>query len=163
VIPRGIFPCAVPLLGALMLLPAPAVAQDDPRGLELGLEGISALASPAFIGGGVSIAIRPGGQSRLVLALVPGSVDGRLAGRGELAGHLLLTPGRRHGVGFYGLAGIAGQVGPVDTGLLLVGLGVESAPGGAGGWHLEAGVGRGFRIAAGWRWRWLHRAGTTMP
>jgi hypothetical protein len=55
------------------------------------------------------------------------------------------------------LAGIAGAAGRTDAGYLLLGLGVEAAPGGRHGWWLEAGAGGGVRIALGWRWRSLGR------
>ncbi len=131
--------------------------------MEVGPEATVTLASSGFAGAGLSIAIRPGGRSRAVLTLLPGTQDGRLAGRGELIGQLLLAPAQRRGPGFYALAGVAGQVGSRDNGLLVLGLGVESAPGARQGWHLEAGIGGGVRLAAGWRWRWLHGSGPRMP
>ncbi|HSB55661.1 MAG TPA: hypothetical protein VLD58_14975, partial [Gemmatimonadales bacterium] len=78
----------------------------------------------------------------------------RLAGRGELLAQFLLSPGRTRGAGLYGLGGVAGQAGRRDRGFLVLGLGLEGAPGGASGWFAEAGVGGGARVAAGWRWRW---------
>jgi hypothetical protein len=43
-----------------------------------------------------------------------------------------------------------------DTqGYMVLGLGVESSPGARSGWALEAGIGGGFRIALGYRWRRL--------
>jgi hypothetical protein len=45
--------------------------------------------------------------------------------------------------------------GPVERGYLVLTLGLEASPGGRTGWFLEAGVGGGARIAAGWRRRWF--------
>ena len=42
---------------------------------------------------------------------------------------------------------------PTDILVLLVG--IESRPGGQGGWFVEAGIGGGARLAAGYRWRRL--------
>lgn len=125
-------------------------------GWELG-GGVTALASdPGFLGGGPLLALRPGGRLRVQLTLVPGVVDDRAAGRGELVVHFLLQPGRRSGVGVYGLGGVAAEVGPRDVGRVVLGLGLEGAPGGGSGWWLEGGIGGGARVGAGWRWRWLH-------
>jgi hypothetical protein len=55
----------------------------------------------------------------------------------------------------YGLGGVAGQVGRGSQGYVVLGLGLERAPGGRSGWALEAGVGGGVRVTVGWRWRWL--------
>jgi hypothetical protein len=35
--------------------------------------------------------------------------------------------------------------------------GIEGRPGAASGWFLEAGVGGGARLSAGYRWRWFPR------
>ena len=49
--------------------------------------------------------------------------------------------------------GVAAVGGPVDEGYLVLALGLEGRPGGPDGWFVEAGVGGGARLAAGWRWR----------
>jgi len=146
----------------LVFLTARGVAQE-PHGLEAGIEAVTAWAHPAFAGGGASLGIRPGGGTRLVLNLMPGVQRSRLAGRGELLGQLMLTPSRAHGVGIYGLAGVAGEVGRRDVGWLVLGLGVERAPAAGSGWHFEAGIGGGMRLSAGWRWRWLRTPGAGPP
>ena len=140
----------------------PAHAQER-RGHEVGVEALATLAEPSFAGGGVSLGIRPGGGIRIVFTAAPGVLRNRLAARGELLGELMLTPMKRRGVGFYGLAGVAGQVGRRDAGRLVLGLGIEGAPAASSGWHFEAGLGGGFRIAAGWRWRWLRPNQPQMP
>jgi hypothetical protein len=147
-------------LGALLLLgfASPALAQE-PTGHELGLQALTTIADPTFGGAGVSYALRFGGRMRLTAAAVPGSSDGDLAMRGELALHFLLDPSRRSGAGVYGIGGIAGIFGRQDAGYLMLGLGVETRPGGSSGWMIEAGVAGGFRLAIGWRRRWLHWPG----
>jgi hypothetical protein len=147
---------------ALGCLSTRGVAQE-PHGLEAGLELSTTLASPVFAGAGLSVGIRPGGGTRIVATAMPGVERRRLAGRGELLGQFMLMPARVRGVGFYGLAGVAGQVGRRDAGWLVLGLGMEGAPGGRSGWHLEAGIGGGMRIAVGWRWRWLRAGGSELP
>lgn len=154
-----VLPGVLVVLGGL----AHNAAAQEPRGLEAGVELTSALASPVFAGAGVSLGIRPGGDTRIVVAVTPGGERRRLAGRAELLGQLMLAPARTHGVGFYALGGIAGQVGWRDAGWLVLGLGMERSPGLGSGWHVEAGIGGGMRISAGWRWRWLHSSGSEPP
>ncbi|HTG83976.1 MAG TPA: hypothetical protein VL853_04170, partial [Gemmatimonadales bacterium] len=95
---------------------------------------------------------------RLALTLAAGTADGDVAFRGELLGHFLLSPRATHGVGFYALGGaaVADVESTGDTqGHMVLGLGMESRPGARSGWALEAGIGGGLRIAAGYRWRRL--------
>jgi hypothetical protein len=137
---------------------------QEPRGSEIGLGAILVARDPAWVGGGLYGALRPGGKARLAVLTALGVVSGRAAGRGEVLAHFMLTPNRRSGAGLYGSGGVAGQVGGGrDQGYLVLGLGLESAPGGASGWVLEAGVGGGFRASLGWRWRQLRRPGTQLP
>ena len=149
--PRPVLLC---LIGVLVVPLRPAAAQE-PSGREFGVQGMAVYEKPAWAGGGVYVAWRPGGKTRLAATLGLGSLDGKLAGRGELLAHFLLSPGRPSGVAVYGLGGIAAVVGRRDQGYLVLGLGLEEAPGAGSGWVLEAGVGGGARILAGWRWRWL--------
>jgi len=144
---------ALVLLG-LATLPRPAWGQE-PAGLEAGIHGLTLVEDPAWLGGGLYGAYRPGGKARIALAIGAGSLAGRLSGRSELMAHFLLSPGRRSGVGVYGLGGFAGVIGPRDQGYLVMGLGLERAPGAGSGWVVEAGVGGGARLLVGWRWRWL--------
>lgn len=141
---------------ALLLLavagPDPAPAQA-PRGVEVGLGGLVLAQDPAWLGGALHVALRPGGGTRLSLGAGLGGVDGRTVGRGELLAAWLLTPRRRSGVGPYAFGGVAGVTGSGRQGYLVLGLGLEAAPGGSSGWFLEGGVGGGARFAAGWRWR----------
>jgi len=136
---------------------------QEPRGLELATTGVIVLSDPLFAGAGLQGAARPGGRSRIALGVFPGAIDERFALRGELVAHFLLSPGARRGVGFYGFGGVAGLSGPSDRAYLMLGVGVEANPGGRSGWMLEAGLGGGARIAAGWRWRRLERLVGTPP
>lgn len=142
---------------ALLVLRAAVLAAQSPTGLEAGIVGLFAAARPEVVGGGPSVAWRPGDRVRLVAAAIVGGQGGRTVGRGELSLDYLLEPARSHGVGVYGFAGIAGTTGARANGYLLLGVGAESAPGAAQGWLIEGGVGGGLRIAAGYRWRWLRR------
>lgn len=141
----------------LVLLKPPAMPAQSPTGMEAGLIGALAAADPAFVGGGASVAWRPGDRVRLVATAVLGGQGRRTTGRGELSVNYLLEPARATGIGVYGFAGIAGTTGTAGNGYLLLGVGAESAPGSAHGWLVEGGVGGGARIAAGYRWRWLRR------
>lgn len=135
-----------------------AASGQTPVGHEVGVHGMATLAAPSFVAGALSYGWRPGGRTRVTLMGAAGARDGSLTGRGELVLHYLLTPDRRRGVGFYGLGGIAGVTGRERSGYIVLGVGVESAPGGRSGWMLEGGVGGGFRLSVGWRRRWLHRS-----
>jgi hypothetical protein len=137
---------------------ASAAAGQMPVGREVGIQAFATLAAPSFAGGALSVAWRPGGRTRLALLAAAGARDGSLAARGEALLHYLIAPNRRRGLGFYGLGGLAGVTGRGDAAYLVLGLGVESAPGGRSGWMLEGGVGGGVRLSAGWRYRWLHRS-----
>jgi hypothetical protein len=82
-----------------------------------------------------------------------GAAAGDLAFRAELLGHFLLSPNKRKGTGPYFAAGVAAVGGPVERGYLVLTLGVEQRPGAGSGWTAEAGLGGGFRVALGYRWR----------
>jgi hypothetical protein len=130
-------------------------------GTELGAHGVASFATSDFLGGGGYGAVRLGGQVRVALTLAAGAAEHAAAFRGELLTHFLLAPRQTHGVGVYGLGGVAlvdgsDASGARDAhGYMVLGLGVESRPGAASGWALEAGVGGGFRAAVGYRWRRL--------
>ena len=143
---------------ALLFLTAGSVlSAQAPVGVEAGVIGALAAAEPVYVGAGPSLAYRPGDRVRLVATALLGSQDDRTIGRGELSLNYLLEPARLHGVGVYGFAGVAGTTGAHGSGYLLIGFGVESAPGATHGWLVEGGAGGGLRIAAGYRWRWLRR------
>ena len=143
----------------LLTFVSAAVAQD-PHGYELGVQGVATISDASFVGGGLVGGMRTGGRTRIVFSVLSGRRDGNLAGRGELSFQYLLDPGRTRGWAFYGFGGIAGVAGPRSSGFLVLGLGVESAPGNRSGWILEGGVGGGARLSLGWRHRWLARPRT---
>ncbi|HXE57899.1 MAG TPA: hypothetical protein VNK43_07855 [Gemmatimonadales bacterium] len=136
---------------SLALGAAPAAGQTV---REAGLALLATAADPAFAGGGLYGAIRTGERARLALTGVLGAERGILAGRGELTGQFLLDPSDRGGIGVYGGGGVAYLAGESGRGYLVLLVGLEASPGGRSGWAVEAGIGGGARIAAGWRWRW---------
>jgi hypothetical protein len=148
---RRTLPAAGAALAATLLTGAtPAVAQ---RVVELGVTAIGTTANPAVLVAGGSVGLRTSTRTRLSAALAGGTSDGDFAWRGELLGHFLLSPGRRTGVGLYGAGGVALAEGRVDQGYLVLTLGLEDRPGARRGWFVEAGLGGGARLAAGYRWR----------
>jgi hypothetical protein len=142
--------------GLFAALPGCPLAAQHP--VEYGIHAVATFATPDLFAGGGYAAVRSGERARLALTLAAGTADGDVAFRGELLGHFLLSPRATHGVGFYALGGaaVADVESTGDTqGYMVLGLGVESSPGSPSGWALEAGIGGGFRIAAGYRWRRL--------
>jgi hypothetical protein len=126
--------------------------------VEYGVHAVATFGTPDLYAGGAYAAVRPGERARLALTLAAGTADGEVAFRGELLAHFLLSPRAKNGVGFYALGGaaVASLESAGDTqGYMVLGLGVESRPGARSGWALEAGIGGGLRIAAGYRWRRL--------
>ena len=142
------------LLGAAGLAPPPLAAQRSHM-RELGVQGAVLATSPAMVLGGVYGAIRTSRRTRLALTASAGAAGGALAWRGELLAHFLLNPESTRRAGVYGGGGLA-LAGTADAsrGYVVVLLGAESRPGAPSGWFIEAGLGGGFRAAAGWRWRW---------
>lgn len=132
----------------------PVAAQSRSPRYEFGLVALTVVRSPTYIGGGLYGAVRPGGNARFALSLVPGGAGGKGLARGELLAHFVLNPRQQRGIAPYGLGGLAGVTGNKTAGYLVLGVGLESAPGRRSGWALEAGVGGGVRLTAGWRWRW---------
>jgi hypothetical protein len=132
-----------------------AVAQ---RGPEVGLGIVATASDPALGVATVSGALRTSRRMRVSATVGAGVSDGRAAWRGELLAHFLLSPGRLRGPGLYGAGGVAVVGGPVEQGYLVVTLGLEDRPAARAGWFVEAGVGGGARLAAGYRWRRLTSA-----
>ena len=134
-------------------LAGPAAAQRR-HVRELGLEGVVLASDPAMVLGGVYGAIRTSARTRVALTASAGAVDDAFAWRGELLAHFLLNPRSVRKAGVYGGGGvaIAGSRGE-EQGYAVILLGIEARPGSRNGWFLEAGLGGGFRAAAGWRWR----------
>jgi hypothetical protein len=135
---------AMPL--AAMSLPAQQVT-------EFGVQAIGTASDPALAVAAGYAGLRVSRRFRVSAAAGLGGSGGGTAWRGELLAHFLLAPRARRGLGGYAAGGIAAVGGPVDQGYLVLTLGIEARPGGRSGWFLEAGVGGGARLAAGYRWR----------
>jgi hypothetical protein len=153
---RPVAGAAIALLAAVAV---PARRLEAQRVVEYGVIAIATASNPALVVGGGTAALRTSSRTRLSAALGAGVSDGRGAWRGEVVAQFLLNPTRRAGVGAYAAGGVAAVGGPVDEGYLILALGLESRPGGHDGWFVEAGVGGGTRLAAGWRWRRWPRSG----
>ena len=128
----------------------PAAAQ---RTAEIGLQTLLTTSSPVLWAAGVYGAFRASTRFRIAATVAAGEAGGEMAARGELLGHFLLNPTNRGGTGAYAGGGVGGIAGPDDRGYLVLLLGIESGPGARAGWALEAGLGGGLRLAAGYRWR----------
>ena len=136
------------LLAAVMAGPAAAQRGRD------GQVHVMALARDStLIGGGLGGGLRLGRGLRFGATLSAGALtSGVAAGRGEALLAYHVSPPREGGVGVYAGAGIAGEVYGGDArGLLVALLGLEARPWSGGGWFLEAGIGGGVRLAAGYR------------
>ena len=138
-----------------VLAAAPLAAQDGTV-RELGLEAVATAAEPAVYTAGVTASVRPSLRTRIGLYAGGGVTgDGDAVGRAELVAHFLLNP-RSTRAALYGGGGVAGVFARgADNGFLVLLLGIEGNPGGRGGWFVEAGIGGGARLAAGYRWRKL--------
>jgi hypothetical protein len=111
---------------------------------------------PAVVGAGAGLAWRDRGRTRVGVFVAAGAADrGGWTGRGEVAWHFLLDPGRRTGAGVYGGGGLAVTAveGDEVRPFVQVVLGVESEPASPQGGFVELGIGGGVRVAAGVRWR----------
>jgi hypothetical protein len=143
---------ALLLLTALLAAAAPCPAQ----GLhETQVWGMGAASRPSFIGAGFGLAWRDDQRTRIAPALALGALgDGHVGVRADVGIHFLLDPTKRTGSAIYGGGGlsVAASRDRVTPFVLLV-LGAETAPGGAGGSFVEIGVGGGVRLAIGYRWR----------
>jgi hypothetical protein len=146
------------LLGVAALLGAePAGAQVKH---ELGVQGIAAFSDPAvFVAGGYA-AWRPSSRTRISGTGGVGMSDGSFVWRIEALGHFLLSPDEASRPGFYLTGGVAGTGGPATRGYLVAAVGLEQRPGGKEGWALEMGVGGGFRVGLGYRWKFTGKPGT---
>ena len=139
----------------LGLLAAPLSGQTGSV-REVGLEAVATAADPAVYTAGLTASVRPSSRTRVALYAGGGVTgDGNAAGRAELVGHFLLNP-RSMRPGLYAGGGLAGVFATgADNGFLVLLVGIEGRPGGKGGWFVEAGIGGGARLAAGYRWRKL--------
>jgi hypothetical protein len=124
---------------------------------ELGLQAKVTASDPVLAVGGLYGAVRLSPRVRAAATAGLGASGGQLAGRGELLAHFLFHPGGAARTGLYVGGGVAGVAGVQDEGYVVLLLGLESRPGGRSGWALEAGVGGGVRLTAGYRWRRFSR------
>ena len=141
-------------LGLALGAPGSLRAQA-PQATELGAGATVVLAHRAFWGAELGVARRPGGQGRFAVTAACGDYEHALGVRIEATAQFLLQPGERRGAGPYGGLGLAfmGADGTRGASYLTALLGVEAAPGGRGGWYVEAGLGGGVRVVAGRRFR----------
>ena len=137
---------------ALAALGIPPTAQAQQVG-EVGIQAIGTFSDPVLAVVAGYGALRASTRTRISLALGAGVAAGDWVGRGELLAHFLLAPEARRKPGFYLAGGIAGVVGALERGYLVLTAGLESAPAGGSGWVVEAGIGGGPRVALGYRWR----------
>jgi hypothetical protein len=137
-------------LGAALMVARPAPAQQAG---EVGIQAVGTFSDPGVAVLGGYGALRVSTRTR-ISALLGGGIAGEdWVGRGELLGHFLLAPEERRKPGFYLAGGIAGVLGAIDRGYLVLTAGLESRPSAGAGWAVEAGIGGGFRVALGYRWR----------
>jgi hypothetical protein len=141
----------VAAIAVVLLSPAPVLAQ----GRELGFGAIGTVSDPALAVGSLYAALRTSSRTRVSGSLGVGVSGDELAWRGELLGHFLFSPEDRRKPGFYFAGGVALVDGPFRRGYLVLTLGLEARPSGSSGWAVETGVGGGFRLAVGYRWRWF--------
>lgn len=147
--------CGWPRASAAFLLLAALPPALAAQGREAGASAFLTTARTTTAGMLLHLGVRPGGSApRLALGLGGGGAEGQLVGRAELVAHLLLPHDPGAAVAFYAGGGVAGVTGPERAGWLVVLAGMETHPGGRAGVALEAGVGGGLRLAAGWRRRW---------
>lgn len=120
---------------------------------ELGLQEITLFGDRVAVGAGGYWAARPSTRARVSLFAGGGRVAGRGFARGELLAHFLLAPGKRRGAAPYVAGGLAVDAAARTEARLVAVLGLEGRPGARAGWVVEGGVGGGWRVSAGWRWR----------
>jgi hypothetical protein len=114
------------VLAAALTFTSTAAAQHI---RELGVQAIGTFSDPGLAAASLYAALRTPGRTRISLSFGAGTSAGKLALRGEVLGHFLLSPEERRGPGFYLAGGVAGVEGPVDRGYLVLTLGVEQRPG----------------------------------
>ena len=148
---------AAGLLAAAAARPLPAQVSR-----EIGVQAIFAAQEPTLLTGGLHAALRTARRGRLAATAGAGRAGDDFVVRGELIGHFLLNPSATRRPGVYAGGGVAVVAGSGEQGYVVLLVGIEGSPGGRSGWALEAGLGGGIRVSAGWRWRW-RRAAPTKP
>jgi hypothetical protein len=118
------------------------------------LHGIATVLADRFVGGGLGFGVRPPGRLRFAGTASAGDLKGTLAGRAEAFLAFHLNPGREKGFTPYTAAGVAASITRAATrGYVEVLIGLEQRPGRRSGLFVEAGVGGGLRLSAGFRMR----------
>ncbi|MBW8771905.1 MAG: hypothetical protein JF590_01215 [Gemmatimonadetes bacterium] len=141
------------MLVAAMLLGASGSVLAQGVRREFGVEGYTLRATPDRVGGGLYAGWRVGSRERVSIFGGADGGDAGAAARGEALVHFLLAPGKKTGAGAYAAGGLALDIADRAEARLVALVGVEGSPGARQGWMIEAGVGGGWRLAAGWRWR----------
>lgn len=123
-----------------------------------GLGGLAVGSDDPYAGPRLELALLPSSRVRLAagVAAVAGFEGGGGSGvRTEVLGQFHLTPLELEGWGVYGGGGIAHAARAARSGraYLVVFLGLERSPGGRRSWFIEGGLGGGYRMAVGLRWR----------
>lgn len=136
-----------------LLLGSVVVARAQQVHREFGVEAYTLRATPDRIGAALYAGWRVGSRQRISLLGGMDGGDAGAVGRAEALVHFLLAPGKKRGAGAYAAGGLALDVAHRNEARVVALVGVEGAPGGRQGWMIEAGVGGGWRLAAGWRWR----------
>lgn len=120
---------------------------------ELGLQAYALLGDADRGGAGLYLARRAGPRGRISLFTGVGGGEGGASGRAEALVHLLVSPRRLKGAVPYLAGGLGLDVADRSEARLVALVGLEGSPGARRGWVVEGGVGGGWRLAAGWRWR----------
>ena len=141
------------LLFAFALVVAP-ISLEAQRATEWQLHAMANVGGDTFLGGGIGFALRTNGRMRVGVTASAGDLEGAAAIRPELLGSFHLNPFKRQGVSPYASAGVAAVFSDEYSRWYIVALvGIESRPGTAFGWFVEAGLGGGARLAAGVQYR----------
>jgi hypothetical protein len=145
--------------GLALLAARPGAAQQT---WEAGIQSIGAfpLSRPAAIVAGGYGGWRGSERTRISAAGAVGIAGQKFAWRAEALVHFLFSPNEARRPGLYLAGGIAAAGGTSTRGYLVATLGLDQRPRARTGWAVEAGVGGGIRLAAGYRWRFLSGPGT---
>lgn len=133
-------------------------ARTDAQGVGWGLGGLAVGSDDPYAGVRGELVLLPVSRIRLEAAVagVAGlERDGGSGARGELLAQFHLSPFALQGWGVYGSGGIAYVARDRRPGraYLVLGLGLERAPGRRRSIFIESGFGGGYRLAVGVRWR----------
>ena len=140
-----------PVAGLVWLAAPPRLAAQLKH--EFGLQATGNTGSPAALVAGPTWAWQAGVRDRLVFHAGVGGSEHQVAFRGEALWQFRFEPSATTGVGLYLGGGLALQSAASTHGWIVATLGLESRPAAAQGWLIEAGIGGGFRLVLGYRWR----------